>query len=311
MGSKTSLITIAALFATANGAVTYDYKKNGADWGTTSADCKLKNQSPIDLKTTAGAYSVYASTEDAPTFDYTDQTTDIEIKWTGDTSKVSIIKTGQSTQKFTSKLAGLIYKADTTFNGQQFHFHAGSEHTIDGKRQDLEMHTVHTAATTLEKFGYAAVGIFFSVASYDKTIDKDTVLVKKIDDFFDSMSWDKNDPKVAKVPYGDLMEAMNWNERWMYKGSVTTPPCTQSVYWNVFKRVLPIKQKHLDLFKNTQLARGANDLKTTGNWRTVQTVDDHNVVVVSATTAATKVAGSSMVKIAGAAATAAAALYLY
>jgi len=31
------------------------------------------------------------------------------------------------------------------FNALQFHFHTGSEHTIDGKRHDFEMHIVHTA----------------------------------------------------------------------------------------------------------------------------------------------------------------------
>jgi hypothetical protein len=36
----------------------------------------------------------------------------------------------------------------------------------------------------------------------------------------------------------------------------------------------------LDLFK-AQLARGAHDLETTGNWREIQTVDLHNVHYVT------------------------------
>ncbi len=36
----------------------------------------------------------------------------------------------------------------------------------------------------------------------------------------------------------------------------------------------------MDLFKD-QLARGDNDLETTGNWREIQTVDLHNVHYVT------------------------------
>jgi hypothetical protein len=34
-----------------------------------------------------------------------------------------------------------------------------------------------------------------------------------------------------------------------YTGSVTIPPCAQTVFWNVVAKVYPIKQKYLDLFK--------------------------------------------------------------
>jgi len=81
-----------------------------------------------------------------------------------------------------------LFGATTEFNADQFHFHAGSEHTVDGVRQDLEMHTVHLAKETLNDIGYAAVGIMFSVESY--TSDLDWAEQKVIDTFFDSLKWD-------------------------------------------------------------------------------------------------------------------------
>lgn len=141
------------------------------------------------------------------------------------------------------------------------------------------MHTVHLAEETLAGFGYSALGIMFSVDKYDMSVTEEQVTL--INSFFDSMTWtEQNDPVVAEVPYGDLMMMVDTDNRWVYKGSVTTPPCGQSVYWNVLTTVYPIRQADLDLFKS-QLARGDYNLETTGNWREIQNVDEHNVVVVT------------------------------
>jgi len=64
-----------------------------------------------------------------------------------------------------------------------------------------------------------------------------------IDNFFDSLKWRDtlSNPDVDFVVFGDLMEMVDWKNRWSYKGSVTTPPCETSVYWNVISTVYPIK----------------------------------------------------------------------
>jgi carbonic anhydrase len=82
------------------------------------------------------------------------------------------------------------------FIGVQFHFHAGSEHTVDGKRHDLEMHTVHLPVEARGDFKYAAMGIIFSVNDYNARLTEDQE--KVIDDFFDSLSWD--DAKTTPSP---------------------------------------------------------------------------------------------------------------
>jgi carbonic anhydrase len=64
------------------------------------------------------------------------------------------------------------------------------------------------------------------------------------------------------------MEMVDFNNRWVYKGSVTTPPCATYVYWNVLSTIYPVSQKHLDLFK-AQLDVGTAGLATTGNWREI------------------------------------------
>lgn len=142
------------------------------------------------------------------------------------------------------------------------------------------MHTVHLAVGQKSGFIAAAMGIMFSVDSPTPGVSASDVAI--IDEFFDSLNWEKTsgtNPLVEKVPYGKLMMMFDMKNRWTYKGSVTTPPCAQNVYWNVLRTIYPIKQKYVDQFK-TQLAREPG-LEKTGNWRvTLPLTDDHNPIVL-------------------------------
>jgi len=108
----------------------------------------------------------------------------------------------------------------------------------------LELHTVHhppkvTDTASNNGFVAAAVGIIFDTKNYDKSVTTGQVAI--IDNFFESLKYnEKNDPK-SNVAYGELLNAVDTNNRWVYKGSVTTPPCDKTVYWNVVKTVYPIK----------------------------------------------------------------------
>lgn len=104
------------------------------------------------------------------------------------------------------------------------------------------MHTVHLAKEVKNGMKYAAMGIMFSVDDYTKDEFVTEEMIATIDNFFETMKWEKTDnPKVQEVPYGKLMMMVDMESRWVYKGSVTTPPCERYVYWNVLQRVYPIK----------------------------------------------------------------------
>ena len=140
------------------------------------------------------------------------------------------------------------------------------------------MHTVHLAHEAINDVKYAAMGIFFSVD--DSTITLDDDQEKIIEDFFASLKWDttSGDFKAAEVPYGNLMMMVDMSNRWVYKGSVTTPPCDTYVYWNVLTTVYPIKQATLDNFKK-QLAR-TSGLESTGNYRLIQKLDKQDPIII-------------------------------
>jgi carbonic anhydrase len=111
------------------------------------------------------------------------------------------------------------------------------------------MHTVHLAVDKKSGFIAAAMGIMFSVNNPTPGISAGEIAI--IDEFFESLHWPEvsKTPLAEKVPYGKLMMMFDMKNRWTYKGSVTTPPCAQNVYWNVLRTIYPIKQKYVDQFK--------------------------------------------------------------
>lgn len=132
----------------------------------------------------------------------------------------------------------------------------------------------------------------FSVNNYNAELS--WAQKRIIDNFFDSLQWDARlpdnedgslgaltDPTVDLISYGDMLNyVFDIENRWVYKGSFTTPPCTTGVYWNVLSTVYPISQKHLDLFLG-QLGRNEDyDLVTFGNNRNIQEIDGHEVMYV-------------------------------
>ena len=137
----------------------------------------------------------------------------------------------------------------------QFHFHALSEHTIDGVRFDLEMHSVHLPDNKQDGYFAAVQGLIFDTQRYDQSITKEEIAI--VDEFFDSLKWDSLDVNskggsatlevnLNSVNYGQLMNLASTNNRYVYTGSLTTPPCTEKVYWNVINRIYPIKARHLE-----------------------------------------------------------------
>ena len=250
-----TLISVMAL-ALVN-AAGYDYKLNGNDWPDLVVDnneCGGANQSPIDLPTEFEDDQYILPADDNFQKMYTNQLTDIEVAWNGHTSQTSVLK--DAPQLFSSKWVYDNWGGPLRFEGQQFHFHSGSEHTVGGERFDLEMHTVHYPKANSASDGgngdfvAAAMGIIFDTSDYASGISREQVDL--IDSFFDKMNWDTTDSnaRVDEVAYGELMMMVNMDQRWVYKGSVTTPPCATTVYWNVCRTVYPIKQKHLDQFMN-------------------------------------------------------------
>ena len=94
------------------------------------------------------------------------------------------------------------------------------------------MHVFHTADTTKNGIISSAIGIIFDSNDYDKSITQDQIVI--IDKFFDSFMLNlQTESNTREIPFGELMAIIDTNNRWVYKGSLTTPPCSKTVYFNI------------------------------------------------------------------------------
>ena len=139
------------------------------------------------------------------------------------------------------------------------------------------MHVVHLANTTKNGIIASAMGVIFDVDEYDKSVTPEQVEI--IDNFFKSLKLNLTEPTTGKIPFGDLMEMLDTSNRWAYKGSLTTPPCSKTVFFNILNKVYPIKQEHLDMYK--QQLEQAPDVKAKGNYRVIQPIDTQDPKLIT------------------------------
>lgn len=126
--------------------------------------------------------------------------------------------------------AGSIELDGTTYQLQQFHFHAASEHTVDGVRSDAELHLVHRAAGG----EIAVLGVLL-------TEGEGNAALGALPDAIPEGSGAA--PAVAIDPAA-LLPPSPVSAR--YSGSLTTPPCTEGVAWNVFLTPTTLSRAQLD-----------------------------------------------------------------
>ena len=126
--------------------------------------------------------------------------------------------------------------SEVSFYPAQFHFHAPSEHLVEGYKFDLEVHFVHLPEDGFQDDAYASViGVFF-----------DRVKGGNEDNYFIDSLFGSGPETV--IPIEDFLSGIDTSEFWSYPGSLTTPPCTEGIKWNVIKSVQPISDRQLKYF---------------------------------------------------------------
>ena|SRR5688572_29404277 len=123
------------------------------------------------------------------------------------------------------------------FELKQFHFHAPSENTFEGKHFPMEGHLVHA-----DKEGnLAVVAVMFTEGSAHPFI---TSLWK-------AMPGNAGDKKPLPAPLNVAELLPLERDYYRFDGSLTTPPCSEGVRWLVMKKPVAASRAQIESFSKT------------------------------------------------------------
>lgn len=145
----------------------------------------------------------------------------------------TIENTGQSIQVNPFPGSGMVLDG-VRYELRQFHFHHGSEHTVEGGRLPLELHLVHENA----EGSTAVVGVLFGEGDANDALAPVWAHLPALPS-----------PKRALPGEVDLPALLpERRTMWRYRGSFTTPPCTEQVVWAIFTEPLVLSRGQIDAF---------------------------------------------------------------
>jgi carbonic anhydrase len=187
------------------------------------------SQTPVDIKSKKVKQAKLPKLE----FDYA-RHTELEVEHNGHTIEAKV-PAGEGTLKIGEKYYGLV----------QFHWHSQSEHAIDGRLLPMEMHLVHRASNG----SLVVVGVFI-VAGREHD---------ELEEIWDDLPEHEGESKaVRNFNLRKLLPDKRATVR--YTGSLTTPPCSEGVSWNVFVKPIAMSRKQIHefeaLFSGEQFPRG-------------------------------------------------------
>ncbi len=198
-------------------------------------DCNGKAQSPIDIS------------GDMLDVDF------VELKLDYKTDSIlDIINNGHTVQ--VNYPFGTFTYAGDEYKLVQFHFHATSEHTLNGEYFPLEAHLVHVT----DDNKIAVIGIWFNEGEENE-------LLKKI---YENVP-DEADEVINESMVIDVKNVLPVDHSYYhYVGSLTTPPCTEGVNWFVMKNAREASKEQIELIKNAM---------PSNNFRPIQPLNDRKI----------------------------------
>jgi len=143
-----------------------------------------------------------------------------------------------------------ITQDDTTFNFKQCHFHTPSEHLVDGMTFPMEMHIVNIMpqADKSTRPEYLVIGVLFKVGKENKFLS----------DFLNAIPKEEHtsgDLKTGTVKLSDLFGTIPQEIKghyYHYRGSLTTPPYTESVRWYIGKHIFEASAEQIEAINEVE-----------------------------------------------------------
>ncbi|QDU98670.1 carbonic anhydrase [Lignipirellula cremea] len=192
-----------------------------AHWGSLNPAYRMaadgKQQSPIDIELP----QVEPKQLPELRFDYNPET-------------VAAMNNGHTIEHNSDESGSKLHIGDQSYQLEQFHVHTPSEHLINGKHADMEVHFVHKSA----QGEVAVVAVMVNKGEHDPIQIPTYSLPSKTDELVVSYRGVHN-------PIDFLPKERSYLA---YRGSFTTPPCTEDVRWIVLSTPVEAKPELIDQF---------------------------------------------------------------
>lgn len=138
----------------------------------------------------------------------------------------------------------VIVQDDTTFAFKQCHFHTPSEHLVDGMTFPMEMHIVNIMPNEDKTATpqYLVLGVLFKVG-------KENPFIKDFLSAIPTTEHAATEVKAGTVKLADLFGVIPKEIRghyYNYRGSLTTPPYTESVRWYIARHVFEASAEQIE-----------------------------------------------------------------
>lgn len=147
-----------------------------------------------------------------------------------------------------------ICSSDTHYDLIQIHFHEPSEHTINGVRYPIEIHLVHQS----KRGDYEVLAIFGVEGTESETFES-------LESYLPLAEGEEKEINREL----DLTSIFPENkDYYTYKGSLTTPPCTENVNWVIFKNPIVVSLEEVVKLRENMPLR---------NYRNEQPINDRMV----------------------------------
>jgi carbonic anhydrase len=194
-----------------------------SEWGLCAAGLE---QSPIDL---AEAAAIELPEVELHT------SSDQEVEVLNQEGVIDALDNGHTIQ-INTKGVERVSVGDKTYASVQFHFHAPSEHTVDGEHFPMEMHFVHQA----EDGELAVVGVLIEQGAENPSLAP----------LWAQLVHAPGTQATVQVPpaFAEHLFSGEATGVYHYRGSLTTPPCSEGVKWYIRRTPTQLSKEQIAEF---------------------------------------------------------------
>ncbi|XP_067096022.1 carbonic anhydrase 6-like [Osmerus mordax] len=268
-----NVLLISPVYAGVSG-IHWTYTEGALDqvhWADEYPACGGQKQSPIDIQ--------------RRNVQYNPRLLQLELSgYEAQKGKFLMSNNGHSVQISLPSTMAITKGLPDRYTAVQMHLHwggwdmeaSGSEHTLDGIRYMAELHIVHYNAEKYKSFheaidkpdGLAVLAFFYEDGHFENTY---------YTDFINNLSKIKYAGQAMNISSINVRSMLpeNLNHYFRYQGSLTTPPCDESILWTVFDTPITLSHNQIRKLESTLMD---HENKTIWNdYRMAQPLNDRVV----------------------------------